>query len=131
MPLDFKKNEKFEDLGSLNEFLSNYGNYQISIHNVESENILLIINSEQEIELQIYCSKNLSKLIKTEEDFYKDITNYRVLRITNDNGNKYIRVSQSVIINGDPSISVFDNIEKVKKLKGNLAITFNLKSMDL
>jgi len=117
-----KQDNKFEDLGSLKDFCSKYGAYNIVIENDTSSNIYLLIISEQEIELRILCSIALSEIIRVEGELPKNIDDYHVLRITRNDDTSYLRVSQNLNFEGDPNLSAMENFEKIKDLKGNVAI---------
>lgn len=118
MPLIFKKDDKFEDLGSLEEFLSSYGNSSVSIDNIDEPNIRLTIVSEQEIEFKLYCSNPLSSIIRQNGGFPEGMEKYRILRITKEDGSSYIRVSQSIDIDASQPSSEIERLEKT--LKGNI-----------
>ena len=123
-----KQDNKFEDLGSLKDFCSKYGAYTIVIENDIASNIYLFINSEQEIELRILCSMALSEIIRVEGELPKNIDDYHVLRIKRNDDTSYLRVSQNLNIEGDSNLSLLENIEKIKDLRGNVAINFKVNS---
>jgi len=117
MPLIFKKDDKFEDLGSIEEFLSKFGDCSVSIDNIDEPNIRLTIISDQEIEFKILCSNPLSDIIRQEGDFPQGMERYRILRITRNDRNSYIRVSQSIDIDVNQPNSEIEILENT--LKGN------------
>jgi len=117
MPLLFKKDDKFEDLGSVEEFFSRYGDCSVSIDDIDEPNIRLTIISNQEIEFKLLCSNALSEIIRQETGFPKGMERYRILRITKNDGTSYIRVSQSIDIDLNQANSEIQVLEKT--LKGN------------
>lgn len=121
-----KQDNKFEDLGSLKDFCSKYGTYNIVIENDIASNIYLLIKSEQEIELRIFCSIALSEIIRDEGELPKNIDDYHVLRIKRNDDTSYLRVSQNLNIEGDPNLSPMENVEKIKNLRGNVAISLKI-----
>jgi hypothetical protein len=127
MPLIFEKDNKFEDLGSLEEFLSSYGDCLVSIDDINEPNIRLTIVSEQEIEFKILCSNPLSKIIQENGGFPEVIEMYRIIRIKKKDGGSYIRVSQSINIDVSKPNS---EVEKLKNtVKGNIIYSFKIESL--
>lgn len=126
MAIEFKKDPKYEDLGSLDDFFSKYGDCSVSIENIDKANIPLSIISNQEIEFKLYCSYALSDIIRQQQGFPHDMENYRILRITNSDGSNYIRVSQSINIKK----SIDECFDEVEKLKGNVRIVFNIDDIE-
>ena len=118
MPLIFKKDDKFEDLGSIEEFFSSYGDCSVSIDDIDEPNIRLTIISEQDIEFNLFCSKSLSNIIRQNGGFPEGMGKYRILRITKEDGRNYIRVSQSVDI--DASVDNPEIERLINTMKGNI-----------
>jgi hypothetical protein len=112
MPLIFKKDDKFEDLGSIEDFFSSYGDCSVSIDNIDEPNIRLTIVSEQ------FCSNPLSSIIRQNGGFPEGMGKYRILRITKEDGSSYIRLSQSIDIDASQPSSEIERLEKT--LKGNI-----------
>lgn len=125
MPIVFKKDDKFEDLGSIEEFLSSYGDCSVSIDDIDEPNIGLTIVSNQEIEFKILCSTPLSSIIRQNGGFPEGMEKYRILKITKDDGSKYIRVSQSIDIDGSHPDS--ERLERT--LKGNVRQFFKIEDL--
>lgn len=127
MKIESKKDPKFENLGTLNDFISKYGVCSMTIDDINEPNIPLSIISNQEIEFKLYCSYALSDIIRHQQGFPYGMKNYRILRITNNDGSSYIRVSQSADIKGDPTMSIHECLEEAKKMEGrNIGIVFNI-----
>jgi hypothetical protein len=101
MAFEFKKGDKFEDLGSLEEFCKNFGKCKIKIQDKAEKRITLNIKSIQDVEIKILCSIALSEIIRNTKGFPKDFQDYRLLRITNINGKKMIRLSQKIAYDVD------------------------------
>lgn len=96
--MSLKFNDKFEDLGSMDDFFSQYGDCSVSIDKIDEPNIKLSIISVEGIEFKILCSTSLSKIIFQNNGFPEGMEKYRVQRITRDDGSKYIRITQSIEI---------------------------------
>lgn len=126
MPLVFKKDDKFEDLGSIEEFFSDYGDSSVSIEDIDEINIRLTIVSNQEIKFEILCSTPLSSIIRQNGGFPDGMEKYRILKITKDDGRKYIRVSQSIDIDG----SLPDSERLENTLKGNVRKFFKIEDLN-
>lgn len=126
MSLVFKKEDKFEDLGSIEEFLSSYGDCSVSIDDIDEPNIRISIVSNQEIEFKILCSTPLSSIIRQNGGFPEGMEKYRILKITKDDGSKYIRVSQSV----DIDVSHPDSEKQERILKGNVKQIFKIENLE-
>lgn len=126
MALDFKKDDKFEDLGSLKDYCNNYGTCKISIDNIKDSNILLTIKSSQEIHFTLLCSYPLSNIIKKQKSFPEKFESYRILRIKKNNGEKFIRVSQNIDIEENQLLAneEFDNL--INRLEGNVRISYTI-----
>ena len=131
MALDFKKDDKFEDLGSLKDYCNNYGTCKISIDNITDSNILLTIKSSQEIQFTLLCSYPLSNIIKKHKSFPEKFESYRILRIKKDNGEKFIRVSQNIDIEENQLLAdeEFDNL--INRLEGNVRISYTIGENDV
>jgi hypothetical protein len=125
MPIIFKADDNFEDLGSIEDFLCNYGNCTITIDNIDESNIGLTIVSNQEIELKILCSIPLSTIIRQIGGFPEGIEKYRILKIKNADGSKYIRISQSIEIDGSHP----DSEKLGQALKGNVRTIFKIENL--
>ena len=121
--LEFKKNEKFKDLGSLDDFFNSYGECVVSIEDIEKTNIQLSIVSDQQIEFKLMCSQPLSDIIREEKGFPFGMEKYRIYRISEANGNCYIRISQSIMIEYNES----NDFEMDSKLKGNIKYFVKVK----
>jgi hypothetical protein len=126
MPIVFKKDDKFEDLGSIEEFFSGYGDSSVSIEDIDEINIRLTIVSNQEIKFEILCSTRLSSIIRQYGGFPDEMEKYRILKITKNDGSKYIRVSQSIDIDG----SLPDSEILEKRLKGNVRQFFKIEDLN-
>jgi hypothetical protein len=126
--LEFTKSP-FEDLGSMKEFCEKFGQYTPHILNLEDENICLIIQSEQEIEIMLYCSKALSNIFRESKGFPEEFENYRVIRITDENGNKYIRLTQVIEIRMNPDVSIEECLKFSKNLKGSVRLSLRLEDI--
>lgn len=125
MALEFKKNDEFEDLGSLKEYFSGYGECKISIDNFNDSNIILNIKSSQEIQFNLLCSYALSNIIKKQKTLPEKLESYRILRIKKYNGEKYIRVSQNIVIDGNQTS--FEEYQKISnKVEGNVSLGFTI-----
>lgn len=125
------KDSRFEDLGSLKELCEKYGGVgEVRIENSNEQNLLLILKTKEEFEMRLLCSIGLSKIISESDSFSKDFLDYRVLRITENNGQKYIRVSQNIEIKGDPNIDIMTQIELSKKIKGNKMIIYHASDLE-
>jgi len=124
---DFKKDNRFEDLGSLKEFGEKFGICKISIASISEANIHLSIKSNQEIEFKMLCSIPLSQIIRAKKSLPENIAEYRVLRIKENDETSYIRVSQSIIIEADSDISFNENIEKIKDIDGSVLLSVKVK----
>jgi hypothetical protein len=118
----------FEELETLKEFCDKYGDYRISYEDIKEYNIQLIISSNQEIEFKILCSNALSEIIRIENKLPKNLLEYKVLRIT-ENNRSYIRVSQSRTIEADSNLSFWENMEMAKKLPGNISVSFKVEDI--
>lgn len=118
----------FEDLGTLKEFCEKYGEYKISFEDINEYNIALTVISNQEIEFKILCSNALSEIIRNEKDLPENLTEYHVLRV-NENDKSYIRVSQSITLEANPNLDIWENMEKVKDLTGNISISFKAEDL--
>ena len=121
---------KFEYLGSLKEYCNKYGRCELSYEETNDANIKIKIYSEQEIEIIIFCSRSLSEIIRNEKGLPSNIYDYNVLRIIDNNGISYIRVSQVINAEGDPTLSLMENMEKVKDIKGSVKIRFSIKDLN-
>ena len=129
MPLlEFKSNhnEKFQDLGSIEEYFKVFGNFECRIIDIDEPNIKLLIISEEEVETIMLCSQKLSKIIKENNGFPKGMNSYRILRIVNSNSKPFIRVSVNMTIDWDGSIEVFDDVMKNEVYKGNLVLSYKI-----
>ena len=131
MALEFKKDEKFEDLGSLKEFCSNYGICKISIKNINDSNIVLTIKSSQEIQFSLLCSYRLSNILKKIKAFPKRFECYRVLRITNNNGDKFIRVSQNIDLEVNELLTHEEFEKLTNSIEGNIRISCTVSESDV
>jgi hypothetical protein len=120
--LEFKKDEKFEDLGSLDDFFNSYGDCDVSIEDIEKTNIQLTIVSNQQIEFKLVCSQALSNIIREENGFPFGMEKYRIYRICEPDGNCYIRISQSIMIEYNSS----NDSEMENKLKGHIRYIFRV-----
>ena len=130
MALEFKKNDKFEDLGSLKEYFSNYGECKISIDNINDSNIVLTIKSSQEIQFTLLCSYALSNIIKKQKSFPEKFEYYRILRTKKENGEEYIIVSQNIEVDGNKlSDEEFDKL--TNSVEGNIRISYTVCESDL
>lgn len=127
MALDFKKDEKFEDFGSLEEYFKNYGDCTVSIEDIEEPNIKLIIISNQEIEFRLLCSIPLSNIIRQKGGFPEEMDGYRVLRIKKNDVESYFRVSQSIDIDLNQLDSEIEKLDKT--LIGNKRFVFKIENM--
>lgn len=117
MALEFKKDEKFEDFGSLEEFFSKYGDCSVEIDDIDEPNIRLIFTSNQDIEIRFLCSIPLSDIIRQEGGFPIGMEGYRILRITKNDGSSYFRISQSIDIDINQPDSEIEKLDKT--LRGN------------
>ncbi|HOD10152.1 MAG TPA: hypothetical protein PKH91_05370 [Flavobacterium sp.] len=125
--LNFKApDNQFEDIGSLKEFCEKYGDCKITFEDIKDSNITLNIISNQEVEFKFLCSRTLSEIIRENKSLPDNIREYRILRINCDSGISYIRVSQSIKIEGDYSLSVAENMEKLKDVYGNVSVWFSV-----
>lgn len=131
MALDFKIDDKFEDLGSLKEFCSKYGKCKISVENINDSNIVLTIKSSQEIQFSLLCSYPLSNILKKLKAFPEKFEHYRVLRIKKDNGDKYIRVSQNIDIEENQLFSNEEFDKLTNGLEGNVRISYTVCESDV
>nr|WP_315173344.1 hypothetical protein [uncultured Flavobacterium sp.] len=122
---------KFEYLGSLKEYCNKYGRCVISYEDTNDANVKIKISSEQEIEINILCSRSLSDIIRNKKELPTNIYDYNVLRIINNNGTSYIRLSQVIEAEGDPSLSLMENMEKFKDVDGNVKISFKIEDLNL
>lgn len=130
MALEFKKDNKFEDLGSLKEYCSYYGECKISIDNINNSNIVLTIKSSQEIQFTLICSYALSNIIKKQKSFPEKFESYRILRTKKEKGEKFIRVSQNIEIDGNQlSDEEFDKLTNT--VEGNIRISYTVYENDL
>ena len=125
-PLEFKSNhnEKFQDLGSIEEYFKIFGDFECRIIDIDEPNIKLLIISEEEVETIMLCSQKLSKIIKENNGFPKGMNSYRILRIVNSNSRPFIRVSVNMTIDWDGSSVVFDDVMKNEVYKGNLVLSY-------
>jgi hypothetical protein len=130
MALDFKKDDKFEDLGSLKEFCSNYSICKIYIDNINDSNIMLTIKSSQEIQFNLLCSHTLSNILRKLKSFPERFECYRVLRIKNDNGDKFIRVSQNIDLEVNELLSDEEFDKLTNSLEGNVRISYTVCESD-
>jgi hypothetical protein len=129
MPLlEFKSNhnEKFQDLGSIEEYFKVFGNFECRIIDIDEPNIKLLIISEEEVETIMLCSQKLSKIIKENNGFPKGMNSYRILRIVNSNSKPFIRVSVNMTIDWDGSNEVLDDVMKNEVYKGNLVLSYKI-----
>lgn len=117
-----------EDLGTLKEFCEQYGECEISLENINEYNITLTVISNQEIEFKILCSNALSEIIRNEKDLPENLTEYHVVRVTG-NDKSYIRVSQSITLEADPNLDIWENMGKVKELPGNISIRMKVEDL--
>jgi len=131
MALEFKKDDKFEDLGSLKEYCNSYGKCKISIHNINDSNIALTIKSSQEIQFILLCSYALSNIIKKHRSFPEKFESYRILRIKKDNGEKFIRVSQNIDIEENQLLSDEEFDKLTNSLEGNVRISYTVCESDV
>jgi hypothetical protein len=127
-PLEFKSNhnEKFQDLGSIEEYFKMYGDFECRIIDIDEPNIKLLIISDEEVETIMSCSQKLSKIIKENKGFPKGMNNYRILRIVNPNSKPYIRVSVNMTIDWDGSSEVLDDVMKNNIYQGNLLLSYKV-----
>jgi hypothetical protein len=125
MPLVFKKDDKWENLGSIDEFFSSYGDCSVSIDDINEPNIRLSIVSNQEIEFKLLCSTSLSSIIRQNGGFPLGMGKYIIYKITEGNGSKYIRVSQSIEI--DVNHPESERLEHL--LKGNVIKVFKIEEL--
>ena len=102
----------------------------MSFEDTSNANIKLKISSEQEIEIIIICSRSLSDIIRKEKRLPANIYDYNVLRIVKNNGTSYIRVSQLIDAEGDPSLSIMENVEKVQDIAGSVKICFKIENLN-
>lgn len=119
----------FEDLGSLNDFCSKFGACEVSIINFKDRNICLSIMSNEEIEFKLYCSESLSNIIKETNDFPNEFINYRVKRVTRDDGSKYIRLTQAIDIRMDPNVSLDEYLKLANTIKGKVNLYVKAEDM--
>ena len=131
MALEFTRDDKFEDLGSLKDYYKNYGTCKISIDNIKDSNIVLNIKSSQEIQFTLLCSYALSNIIKKQKSFPEKFENYRILRIKRDNEEKFIRVSQNIDIEENQSLSNEGFDELINSLEGNVRISYTIGESDV
>lgn len=118
----------FEELETLKEFCEKYGDCTVSVEDMQEYNIQLKISSDQEIEFKILCSNALSDIIRKENKLPENLFDYKILRIT-ENNRSYIRVSQSRTVEADPNLSLWENMEKVKDLHGNISVSFKVEDI--
>lgn len=130
MALEWKKNDKFEHLGTLEDFFKDYGDCHGIIGDINEPNIKLNIKSEQEIEFTIYCSKPLSEIIRNSRTIPEYMNQYNLYRIIDSFGNKYIRVTQEILVNNDPNLDLIDNAKLYENIKGSVKISFNLDEIE-
>lgn len=124
------KEDQFENLGSLKEYCEKFGGViQIEVDNTEPYNTVLIIKMREEVELKLLCSIPLSKIIFETKLTTEEILDYKVLRVTKDDGSKYIRVSQSIDIKADPNLSIEENIKLTEHVKGSKHLVFYMSDM--
>jgi hypothetical protein len=131
MAVEFKKNDRFEDLGTLKEYCSYYGRCKISINNINDSNIVLTIKSSQEIQISLLCSYPLSNIIKKLKAFPEKFESYRILRIKKDNGDKFIRVSQNIDIEANQLLSDEEYDKLTNDLEGNVRISYTICESDV
>lgn len=122
--------KEFEDLGTLKEFCEKYGRFKIYFEDIGDYNICLKVITYQEIEFKILCSNALSEIIRKDGKLPENIDEYHILRITT-YGRSYIRVSQSISVEGDPNLDVWENLEKVKDLPGSVSIWFKAEELNV
>lgn len=127
-PLEFKsnQNDKFQDLGSIEEYFKIFGDFECKIIDINDPNIKLLIISEEEVETVMVCSQKLSKIIKENNGFPKGMNGYRILRIVNSNSKPFIRVSVNMKIEWDGSTEVLDDVMKNEIYKGNLVLSYKI-----
>ena len=127
-PLEFKsnQNEKFQDLGSIEEYFNKFGDFECRIMDIDETNIKLLIISDEEVETTMICSQKLSKIIKENKGFPNGMNNYRILRIVNSNSKPFIRVSVNMKIEWDGSTEVLDDVMKNEIYKGNLVLSYKI-----
>ena len=77
-PLEFKSNhnEKFQDLGSIEEYFKIYGDFECRIIDIDEPNIKLLIISDEEVETIMSCSQKLSKIIKENKNIENSLKYY-------------------------------------------------------
>jgi|LakMenEpi03Aug12_release.lakeMendotaPanAssembly.Ray.scaffolds.fasta_scaffold868906_2 hypothetical protein len=129
MPLpQFKSNhnDKFQDLGSIEDYFKTFGNFECRIIDIEEPNIKLLIISEEEVETIMTCSQKLSKIIKDNSGFPKGMNAYRILRIVNLNSKPFIRISVNMNIDWDGSSEVYDDVMNNQAYNGNLIMSYKI-----
>ncbi len=126
--LEFKSNhnDKFQDLGSIEEYFKKFGDFECRIIDIDEPNIKLLIKSVEEVETTMICSQKLSKIIKENKGFPKGMNGYRILRIVNSNSKPFIRVSVNMKIDWDGSSEVFDDVINNEVYKGNLVLSYKI-----
>jgi hypothetical protein len=126
--LEFKSNhnEKFQDLGSIEEYFKKFGDFECRIIDINEPNIKLLIISVEEVETTMICSQKLSNIIKENKGFPKGMNGYRILRIVNSNSKPFIRVSVNMKIDWDGSSEVFDDVINNEVYKGNLVLSYKI-----
>ncbi len=120
-----KNSTVFKDLGTLKVFCEKFGDFTVSIKDINEHNIQLILNSNQEIEFRILCSNALSEIIRKNNGLPEDLFEYSVLKIT-ENDRSYIRISQARTVEGDPNLSICENMEKFKEIPGCVSFSFKI-----
>ncbi len=120
-----KNSTVFKDLGTLKVFCEKFGDFTVSIKDINEHNIQLILNSNQEIEFRILCSNALSEIIRKNNGLPEDLFEYSVLKIT-ENDRSYIRISQARTVEGDPNLSIWENMEKFKEIPGCVSFSFKI-----
>lgn len=121
------ENDKYEDLGTLQEFCNNFGTCKIYVEDLDRRNIRLTIRSNQDVEFKLFCSAALSDIIKSKKGLPADIEKYRLLRIRKRFGSHYIRVSQSIHLEADPNNPISD--EEIDKIPGNVTISYKIEDL--
>lgn len=118
------QNVKFEDLGSIGECFTKFGEATYQLVDINDEKIKLLISVNEDIEIKILCSRQLSKIIKESNGLPFGIEKYRVLRIKMNNGKSYIRLSVNLEFDGDILESINDTFKKHEIFKGNKIILY-------
>jgi len=122
--------DEFIDLGSLKEFCEKFGGIKVlKIDSKDGYNIVLIVETFDDIELKFKCSRALTEIINGLDSFSEECLDYRVYKIIKKNGERYIRVTKVIHAEGNPNISLEDNIKKLDSIKGSVIIWFEAEDL--